>query len=83
MFLCKLKPLKIEIEVIYLESTKFDNLLGLAIDLNLIFDTHISNIYKTFSVKIKVVSRTRNAFEEKQAKLLYNSFNFSNMDALQ
>ena len=74
MLLAKHKPLKIEIEGFQLESAKSVNLLGITIDHNLTFDTHISNICKTASAKVKSLSRIRNALDEKQAKLLYNSF---------
>ena len=70
----KHKPLKIEIEGFQLESAKSVNLLGITIDHNLAFDTHIWNICKTASAKVKSLSRIRNALDEKQAKLLYNSF---------
>ena len=35
---------------------------------------HVSNICKAASTKVKSLSRIRNALDEKQAKLLYNSF---------
>ena len=72
----KHKPLKIEIEGFQLESAKSVNLLGITIVHNLAFDTHIWNICKTASAKVKSLSRIRNALDEKQAKLLYNSFFF-------
>ena len=74
MLLGKHKALKIEIEGFRLESAKSVNLLGIIIDNNLTFDTHVSNICKTASAKVKSLSRTRNILNEKQAKLLYNSF---------
>ena len=76
MLLGKYKRLKIEIEGFQLESAKSVNLLGITIDHHLTFDTHISNICKTASAKVKSLSRIRNALDEKQAKLLYNSFFF-------
>ena len=45
MLLGKHKPLKIEIEGFQLESAKSVNLLGITIDHNLTFDTHVSNIF--------------------------------------
>ena len=63
MLLGKHKPLKIEIEGFQLESAKSVNLLGITIDHNLTFDTHISNICKTASAKIKSLSRIRNALD--------------------
>ena len=74
MLLGKHNPLKIEIEEFQLESAKSLNLLGTTIDHNLTFNTHVSNICKTASAKVKSLSRTRNILNEKQAKLLYNSF---------
>ena len=61
-------------EEFQLESAKSVNLLGITIDYNLTFDTHVSNIYKTASAKLKSLSRIRNALEEKLARLLCNSF---------
>ena len=74
MWLGKHKPLKTEIEGFQLESAKSVNLLGITIDHNLTFDTHVSNICKTFSTKVKSLNRIRSALDEKQAKLLYHSF---------
>ena len=68
------KPLKLEIEGFQLTSAKSVNLLGITIDHNLTFNTHISNICKMTSAKVKSLSRIRNALDEDQAKLLYNSF---------
>ena len=70
----KHKPLIIRIEGFQLESAKSVNLLGITIDHNLTFDTHASNICKTASANVKSLSRIRNALDEKQAKLLHNSF---------
>ena len=56
MLLCKQKPPKIEIEEFQLESAKSVNLLGITIDYNLTFDTHVSNICKTASAKVKSLS---------------------------
>ena len=75
MLLGKHKPLKIEIGGSQLESTKSVNLL-ITIDHNLTFDSHVSNICRMASVKVKSLSRIRNVLDEKQAKLLYNSFFF-------
>ena len=74
MLLGKHKSLKIEIEGFQLESAKSVNLLGITIDHNLTFDTHAPNICKTASANVKSLSRIRNALDEKQAKLLHNSF---------
>ena len=74
MLLGKHKPLKVEIERFQIESTKTVNLLRKTIDHNLTFDKHVSNICKTASAKVKSFSRIRNALDENQAKLLYNSF---------
>ena len=74
MWLGKHKPLKIEIEGFQLQSAKSVNLLGITIDHNLTFDMHVSNIFKTASARVKSLSRIINALDEKQAKLLYNSF---------
>ena len=74
MLLSKHKPLKIEIEEFQLESAKSVNLLGVTIDHNLTCHTHISNICKTASAKVKSLSRVRNALDEKQAKSLYICF---------
>ena len=80
MLLGKHKPLKIEIEGFQLQSAESVKLLRRTTDHNLIFDTHISNICKTASAKIKSLSRIRNSLDEKQAKLLYNSFIFSHFN---
>ena len=74
MMLGKHKSLKIEIEGFQAEWAKSVNLLGITIDHNLTFDTHVWSICKTTSVKVKGLSRIRNALDEKQVKLLYNSF---------
>ena len=74
MLLGKHKSLKIEIEGFQLESAKPVNLLGISIDYNLTFDTHISNICKRASPAVKNLSRIRNALDNERAKLLYNSF---------
>ena len=74
MLLGKYKPLKIEIEGFQLEPAKSVKLLGITFDRNLTFDTHVSIICETASSKVKSLSRIRNALDEKQAKLLYNSF---------
>ena len=73
MLLGKHKSLKIEIEGFQLESTKSNNLLGITIDYNLTFDTHVSNICKTAG-RIRRLSRIRNVLDKKLAKLLCNSF---------
>ena len=73
MLLGKHKSLKIEMEGFQLESAKSVNLLGITIDYNLKFDTHVSNICKTAS-RIRRLSRIRNALDKKLAKLLRNSF---------
>ena len=73
MLLGKHKPLKIEIEGFQLESAKSVNLLEITIDHNLTFETHVSNISKTASAKVKSLNRIRNALDEKQAKLLHKS----------
>ena len=73
MLLGKHKPLKIEIEGFQLESAKSVNLLGITIDYNLTFDTHVSTICKTAS-RIRRLSSIRNALDKKLAKLLCNSF---------
>ena len=79
MLLGKHKSLKIEIGVFQLESAKLVNLLGITIDHDLTFDTHVQNICKTASAKVKSLSRGRNALEEKQAKfcitLIVSQFN--------
>ena len=66
----KHKPSKIESEGIKLESVKSVELLGITIDYNLTFDTHIPNICRTASAKIKSLSRIGNVLDEKQAKLI-------------
>ena len=74
MLLGKHKPLKIEIEGFPLEPARSVSLLGITIDHNLTFDTHISNICKTASAKVKSLSRIRNVLVNKQAKFLYRFF---------
>ena len=59
MLLGKHKPFKIEIEGFQLESNKSVNLLGITIDHILTFDTHVSNICKTTSAKVKTLRRIR------------------------
>ena len=56
MLLRKQEPSKIEIEEFQLESTKSVNLLGITLDYNLTSDTHVSNICKTASAKVKSLS---------------------------
>ena len=77
MLLGKYKSLKIEIKGIKLGTAKSVKLLGLTIDHNLTVDTHASNICKTASAHIKNLTRIRNSSDEKQTKLLWNSFIFS------
>ena len=72
MLLGKQKPLKIEIEGFQLESAKSVNVLGIAIDHNLTFDTHISNICRTASANVKSLGRIRNTLDEKQANYCIN-----------
>ena len=72
MLLGKQKPLKIEIEGFQLESAKSVNVLGIAIDHNLTFDTHISNICRTVSANVKSLGRIRNTLDEKQANYCIN-----------
>ena len=74
MSLGKHRPLKIEIEGFQLELTKSVKPLEITIDHNLTFYTNVSNICKTASAKVKILSRIRNALDEKQAKLLDKSF---------
>ena len=66
--------MNLEISEVKLKPAKSAKLLGLDIDHKLKFDSHISTICKIASAKIKSLSRIRNALDEKQAKLLYNSF---------
>ena len=68
MLLGKYKPLKIEIEGFQLEPTKSVKFLGITIDHDLTYHTHVSNICKTARAKVKSLSRIRNALDEKQAK---------------
>ena len=49
-------------------------LLGLTIDNKLNFGSHINNICKVASAKIKGLGRIRNRLNLSQAKILYNSF---------
>ena len=56
MLLRKQEPSKIEIGEFQLESTKSVNLLGITLDYNLTSDTHVSNICKTASAKVKSLS---------------------------
>ena len=74
MLLGKHESLKIEIKEIKLESAKSVKLLGVTIDHNLTFDAHVLNICKAAGPKIKSLSGIRNTMDEKQAKLLFNSF---------
>ena len=88
ILLGKHKPLKIAIEGFQLASAMSVNLIGIIIDHNLTFDTHMSNLRKTASSKVKSLSRIRNVLDQKQAKLLHNSFilpqfNYYNTDVLQ
>ena len=61
MLLGQHKRLKQNLEQILLESAKLVKTLGISIDHNLTFDTHISNICMTTDAKIKCLSRIRNA----------------------
>ena len=74
MLFGKHKTLKIKIEEFQLEWAKSVNLLGITIDHNLTFDAHVINTWKTASAKVKSLSRIRNAWDENQARLLYNFF---------
>ena len=60
-----------------IESSKSVKLLGLTIDSKLNFGIHINNICKVASPKIKGSGRIRNRLNLSQAKILYNSFIFS------
>ena len=73
MLLGKHKSLKIEIEEFQLEPPKSVNLLGIKID------THVSNICKT-AIRIRRLSRIRNALDKKLAKILCNSFVLSQLN---
>ena len=75
MLLGKHKPLKIEIEGFQQEPTISVKPLGITTDHSLTFDTQVSNTCKKARAKVKSLSRIRNALDEKQTKLLYNSFN--------
>ena len=72
MLLRKQKSSKIEIEEFQLESAKSVNLLGITIDYNLTFDTHVSNICKTASAKVKSLSWIRNVLDGKRANCCIN-----------
>ena len=61
MMLSKHKPLKTRTERFQLEPGMSVNLLGITIDHNLTFNTHVSNICKTVTVKVKSLGRIRNA----------------------
>ena len=74
MLLGKQKALKIETEGLKLESAKWVKLLGIISYHNLTFDTHVSNICKTTTAKIKCLSRMRNVLDKKLVKLWYNLF---------
>ena len=65
MFLCKHKTLKTKTEKFDFESTTWIKLLGLTIEHNLKFDTNTSWICKTAGAKIKILSRAKNALDEK------------------
>ena len=74
MLVGKHKPLKRETEGFQLKSPNSVNLLGITIGHNLAFDSHVSNIWNTAGAKVKRLSGIRNALDEKQAELLYNTF---------
>ena len=61
MMLSKHKTLKTGTEGFQLEPCISVNLLGITIDHNLKFNTHVSNICKRVSVKVKSLGRIRNA----------------------
>ena len=74
MLLGNKQSMNLEISEVKLKPAKSVKLLGLDIDHKLKFDSHISTICKIASAKIKSLSRIRNALDENQARLLYNSF---------
>ena len=57
-----------------IESSKSVKLLGLIIDNKLNFGTHINNICKVASAKIKGLGGIRSRLNLSRAKILYNSF---------
>ena len=69
----KRKSLKIEIKRLKLESAKSVEFLGLTIDHNIAFDTHVSSICRTASTGNKNLSRIISVLEENM-KLLCNYF---------
>ena len=64
MLFGKHKPLKIEIEGLKLESVRSVQLPEVTIDHNLIFGTHVSNVWRTASAKIKSLNIIRSALCE-------------------
>ena len=60
----KRKSLKIETKRLNLESAKSVEFLGLTIDHNIAFDTHVSSICRTASTGNKNLSRIMNVMEE-------------------
>ena len=60
----KRKFLKIEIKKLNLESANSVKFLGLIIDHNIAFDTHVSSICRTASTGNKNLSRIINVLEE-------------------
>ena len=60
----KRKSLKVEIKRLSLESANSVKFLGLTIDHNIAFDTHVSSISRTASTGNKNLSRIMNVLEE-------------------
>ena len=74
MLLGKQNALKIETEGLKLESAELVKLLGIINHHNSTFDTHVSNICKTTTAKIKCLRRIRNVLDKKLVELWYNLF---------
>ena len=64
----------------FVKSTSQVKLLGITIDQNLTFLPHITEICKKANIKTKALLRIRNNLSDKQAKMLYNAFIFSNIN---
>ena len=73
----------ISIENNTLTATKAISLLGITIDKDLRFDEHLEKLCKSANNKVKCLKRLRNMLDERQAKVLYNTFILSQFDYCQ
>ena len=74
MVLGQNNPQELTFENFTLKNTKEEKVLGITIDNELKFDTHLKNICKKANQKLSVLSRISNYMSTNHSKLLVNSF---------